>query len=968
MIVSKYLRKRNNIIKNHFMKRFIKLFIFIIFCFAGYEMKAQLFDAELMQKLQGKTKLSEIIKEAEQYIKPRIRAEVSGDKYFKQLKLLHRWSLYMSNRLVGDGHITDVNKRNNDAFEKARYSINGRTESTLSSYGSFSFIAPTSVNSADLRLGIGRCDRITFHPTDPEIIYISTPAGGLWRTINDGASWVALTNHLPTLGISGMVIDYNNTNTLYVLTGDGDSDIGGFVEDFGYMRSSTGVYKSTDGGVTWNPTGTLSVASYTGYKLVQDPDEPNTLLAATSRGVYRTTNGGTSWTLVTASARFYDIEYDPNGNDRVYIAGNGLVQYSTNSGIDWTTATFDISIASAGRVELAVTPNNTAYVYALTGNATSNGFFSGLYRSTNNGVSFTRRCNSPNIMDGSQLGDGDGSQGSYDLALAVSNLNAERVVTGGVNIWSSTNGGSTMSAIMFDGGGNRKIHVDIHDLKFNPLNNVLYSANDGGVFRSADNGTSWTKISDGINVSQIYHIAGIESNSNILTIGLQDNGLKSRTVVTSSFNHNGTGDGYGVAIKANDVTNGYGGINRSVYTMDLNGGLANEFQGKSEFYPTIAVHPTLGNTVYAGWSDIYKSTDGGLNYTNKTGNGGWSMVTCPSNTTRVYAAGGFNGYGDDASGSLQRSDNSGDSWTTIFNSSDATFSKITSVAVDPSNSNNVWITLGGYNDGVKIFRSGNAGGNWTNVTGSLPNVPFNCIAISSNNDAYAGSDFGIFYRGSGQTDWQPFSTNLPRVPVTGLVINETAGLIRAATFGRGIYSAALYSNCVANLALNSTYGGNDYYEASSTITSTGDLTGGAGTQVFFKAGESVTLSDGFTAAAGNEFKAYLGPCGNGVPTMKTLEGALAASPSALGFEKFGFVEVMNTTGMQCQVDVELKTQGQVKIILTDDSGAVLQEKTIHAGSGRSSNYLNYKFDKAKNYRVTLSLDNNIVHWQEVVLR
>ena len=929
---------------------------------------SQIFDNALLQRLEGKTKLSDILQEADDYLNPRILQNNSTDRYFKQQKLIHRWGLYMSNRLTADGQITDVNRRNYEAFLQSNIGLNPDAK-TLSSYGSWGFIGPSSVNSTDLRLGIGRCDRIAFHPTDPNTIYIGTPAGGLWRTTNDGTSWTALTNNLPTLGISGIVVDYNNPNTIYVLTGDGDSDIsGGFVLGFGYLRSSMGVFKSTDGGTTWAPTGVLSANSYTGYRLVQDPDEPNTLLAGTSAGIYRTTNGGITWTLVTAVARFYDIEYDPNGADRVYASGRNRVLYSTNSGADWQESTFDFSIASAGRIELAVTPNNTSYVYALTGNTVSDGVFRGLYRSTNNGVSFTRRCNTPNIMSGNKEGTGDGSQGDYDLAIVASPTNAQRVLTGGVNVWSSTDGGTNMSAIMFT-GNDRKIHVDIHDMKYSPLNGALYCANDGGLYKSTDNGTTWSKISNGLNVSQIYHMAGTASDEAILTIGLQDNGLKSRTSFTGSFTNNGNGDGFAVVVKPDDVTKGYGGINKTVFTLDLNGGLDNENGLNGQWYPTLALHTTNSNTVFAGSSDVFKSTNGGVTYINKGATGSWSIATCPSNSNVVYAAGGSNGYANDATnGILRRSGNGGDTWENIFSAANWTFNKITGIGVSPTNSSRLWITLGGYNDTAKVYRSTNAGVTWTNVTGGLPNMPVNCIAVDANENVYVGTDLGVFYRGSGQSNWTPFYTGMPRVPVTELVINSAAGLIRAATFGRGIYSASLYSTCVSDLTLNGSYGGADYYEASTAISSAGNIVGGAGTQVFFKAGNSITLSEGFDIAAGNEFKAYVGQCGNGVPVMRTANGDAQPlpPPDALGFVNIGYVEVTNIGPGGCSIKVSMKSAKAGKLSLVDEGGQVVFEQQVE-GSAQQTKSIDYTLEKGKTYKAVLTVGNTIVHWQEVTL-
>jgi hypothetical protein len=120
---------------------------------------------------------------------------------------------------------------------------------------------------------------------------------------------------------------------MYLLTGDGDSDSGGFVEDMGYLRPSIGVLKSTDGGVSWHETPSLPQGpdDFTGFQLIQSPTDPLILLAATSKGVYRTTDGAASWTRVL-SLPCFDVEFKPGDGTRAYAAVDGDIWISTNSG------------------------------------------------------------------------------------------------------------------------------------------------------------------------------------------------------------------------------------------------------------------------------------------------------------------------------------------------------------------------------------------------------------------------------------------------------------------------------------------------------------------------------------------------------------------------------------------------------------------------------------------------------------
>ncbi len=240
------------------------------------------------------------------------------------------------------------------------------------------------------------------------------------------------------------------------------------------------------------------------------------------------------------------------------------------------------------------------------------------------------------------------------------------------------------------------------------------------------------------------------------------------------------------------------------------------------------------------------------------------MAVGTSYTGRVYA---INQYGN----ALYRSNDAADSWNTTITPSYG----MTYIAINPTNSLNIFVTIGGYDSWSKVYESTNGGDNWNNISGSLPNVPVNCIAYDpgSANGIYIGTDIGVFYRDDNIGDWIPFMNGLPHVVVRDLEINNTSGLIRAATYGRGLWSSSLYSSCPSGYALNPgndpgnpNYTGFQFYEASGTITSTRIVHGGVGTDVTYKAEGKIILEQGFHAYVNNKFCATLGPC-NGVKTV-----------------------------------------------------------------------------------------------------
>ncbi len=412
----------------------------------------------------------------------------------KTYKKLMRVTYWAQRRQMPDGSAGDYNKRNAEAVEKVEnqygkvlaearskwipYRLQHEKEwqqnpqlmaedpnvAAMSAFGAWTSIGPqnggtwsnSGIINADLN-GVGRIDRIAFHPTNANILFVGTPSGGLWRvTVNntlDGATYTCISDNLPTSGISGIAVSPTNGNVIYVLTGDGDSNNpGSLVFDNGYSPSSQGVYRTTNGGDTWQKMADFPEASaaYTGHKLTISNTNGNYLFAATSDGLYRTTDGAETWQRVR-TGRHRDIEFKPGSDSVIYASTNNTVHYSTQGGRlnTWLSSTFSNSVANAGRIELAVrrtaanTSNNT--VYALVGGSNiTDSTFRGVFRSTNSGVGFTRQTDRPNILTVAMSGKGTGNQSTYDLCIAVNPSNTDNIITGGIIIWRSTNAGATM--------------------------------------------------------------------------------------------------------------------------------------------------------------------------------------------------------------------------------------------------------------------------------------------------------------------------------------------------------------------------------------------------------------------------------------------------------------------------------------------------------------------------------------------
>lgn len=790
--------------------------------------------------------------EVEAYYQNRKNNRTSGYEQWK------RWEYLNESRLTHDGKITNYTLRNWEAWQQY-LNTNPKNNSSKGAgvtNGSWYSIGPTSytIGNHGYGPGMGRVNCIAFHPTDPNTYYIGTPSGGLWKTTDDGSSWMNLCNGIPVIGISGIAIHNTNPNIIYILTGDGDAG----------NTNSIGVLVTHDGGASWSTTGLVfDVKDQTrGYKLKMHPYNYYILFAATDEGIYKTTDAGITWNKVLNEPNCTDIEFKPGTPTTMYASTWNYFYKSYDTGQTWTP----ISSGTPGfytRMEIGVTPANPNYVYLLCGPGSYDTTFVGVYWSTNSGNNFSLASNSPNILSANIYGMDTDDQSEYDLDICVSNNDYSRLMVGGINTWVSDDYGYDWNITSYWRLPNSVgyTHADIHVLAINPLNNHLYCGSDGGIFKSTDFGNNWTDLSVGLSITQFYRIAGYDPNQNLIIGGCQDNGTNKWNGGTSVVHVLGA-DGMDCMI---DHTN-----QDIQYYCAQNGGLHKTLDGGNTVFgikPDTSFHvhgywvtnlmmdPVNSSTIYAGYSKIMKSTDGGNSWT-KLSADGLSLAMGTDNPNRIYSAGGYKVY---------RSDNGGNTWTSLpFSFSNAI---INDIAVNPNNSMEIFVTCGYFDDGLKVFKSSNGGSSWTNISGSLPNVIMNCIAYENTNgnpdDAlYIGTDVGVFYRNNTLGDWVTFSNWLPTVPVFDLEINEPEGIITAGTFGRGLWRSPTYGTCLSGYSLSG-YGpiGVSIYQASNYINSTRKYIQGKGQETYYKAGNAIHLLQGFRVSNGSKFKAYNGPCG-----------------------------------------------------------------------------------------------------------
>ena len=723
---------------------------------------------EWVRKMQSpNVNFHEVQKSFYEYWEGKSVTKGNGWKQFK------RWEYFMAPRVNEEGRIPRP-AITWESYKSSQARQNGVKSQSLADW---QHLGPVDVPNNG---GAGRLNGIAFHPSNPDIMHVGAPSGGLWTTTDGAASWSTNTDDLASIGISDILINYNNPDIVYAATGDADAG----------DTYSIGIIKSLDGGKTWQATD----LSYTVQnkirirRLIMHPNNPDELFAAANNGLFKTTDGGDNWNKVRPGF-YYDVAYKPGNPNTVYAVASTTFLISTDAGQTFSYQNNLNFNFTPGRLAMGVTPADSNYLYILASKSSTNGF-GALYLSTDGGNSFTQQSDSPNIFGWSSDGSDNGGQAWYDMAIAVSPLDEDKVIVGGINLWRSSNAGTswTLSG-HWTGYGAPYVHADIHRLKYYPNSNKVYACTDGGLFVSPDNGLSWNDYSDGLAIAQIYRMGASQNTRNKIITGWQDNGTN---LMTNSWDKVRGGDGMEAIIDHSDDNTMYASLYYGrIYRTTNNGAdwtnITDNLSGTGAWVTPYVQDPNNKNTLYVGYANLYKSINRGDTWTEI---GDFShtklnaLAVAPSNSDYIYAASYYN---------LYYTDDGGNTWNNITGSIPTSISYI---AIHPTNPEKVYVTTSNYVSGNKVYQTNDAGNNWTNISGNLPNIPANTIVYEKNSPEgiYVGTDAGVYYRDSTMGDWVAYSDGLPNVIVNELEINYQSGLLRAATYGRGLWESHLYSS------------------------------------------------------------------------------------------------------------------------------------------------------------------------------
>ncbi len=678
----------------------------------------------------------------------------------------------------------------------------------------------------------GRTLELTFNPQNYNTIYAGSASGGLWRSYSGGAganAWEYVPTGFPVLGVSAIAFAPADSMVIYIGTGEVYNVTSvGTGAAFRATRGSygMGILKSTDGGVNWEKSLDWSYDQNQGiWDIKVSTQNPNKVFTATTDGIYRSEDAGQNWTQVLDVPMANSLLIDPD-DDQTLLVGCGNfgstgygIYRTTDNGVNWQHITAGLPNNYLGKIQLAQAPSASAIVYASIGNGF--GFDDGatwLCRSDDFGTNWTIQS----TTDYSQW------QGWFSHDVAVSPTNPDHLIAVGIKVWRSTDGGVTLEEISDNGptydtpplegpdGPSYYVHSDSHDVIYHPTeSNRFYVASDGGVHHSEDHGDSFYSCVGGYQTVQFYNGFSNSSQDSIFCIGgLQDNGTivwEGDAIWTKVYG----GDGSWTAVDPTNDQNVYVSSQNlnirasndqaeSFYSADVPNN--NEY---TSFIAPFVVAPSAPNILYAGRSRVYKTENGGNDWTPT--NAGFaldnnpvlSLTIFPENEGIVYAATAPTTFFGGTRGHVFITTDGGDSWTDI--TGDLPDRYPMDMTVDPTNAATAYITFSGFGTG-HVFKTEDFGTSWTDISQDLPDVPTNAVIVDPlfPDNVYIGNDLGVFASVDGGETWQNYQEGLfDAVMIFDLKISPTNRKLRAATHGNGAFQRDLLEDTPSTATVNS---------------------------------------------------------------------------------------------------------------------------------------------------------------------
>ena len=718
-----------------------------------------------------------------------------------------------------------------DSFAQKKRKDN--TESATKSMLDETALSGLKFRSVGPAITSGRIADFAVNPLNPKEFYVATAAGGVWKTYNAGNTFKPIFDGQGSFSIGCITLDPNNSNVVWVGTGENNNQRS---VDFG-----DGIYRSNDGGKSWKNMG-LKSSEHIGMITI-DPRNSDVIYVAAvgpvwssggDRGVYKSTDGGKTWTAILTIDEHTganEVIMDPRNPDVLYAAmhqrrrhvftyigggpGSGIYK-STDAGATWNKINKGLPSVDMGRIGLAISPADPEKIYAIVEAAQGKG---GFYRSTNRGASWNKRNDFS-------------TSGNYYQELFADPVDPDKVYA--MNNWMrvTRDGGKT-----FDYVGEDFKHIDNHAMWINPNDtDHIINGNDGGVSTTWDGGKHWDFMAN-LPVTQFYKVAldNAEPFYNIYG-GTQDNfslGGPSRTI-----------SGNGIANSEWFITHGGDGFESQVdqknpdivYAQSQHGVLV-RYDKRSGEELGIQPKPRKGENSYRwNWDAplvVSKHKDGRLYFAaNKVfksddyGNS-WQVISdditaqIDRNKLKVMGRvwsmdavsknGSTSQYGtivaldespieenliiagtDD--GLIQITADGGQTWTRKSTFPGVPANTYVNMVLPSQHDANVIYAC--FNDHKRgnfkpyVYKSTDKGGSWQSITNNLP-VRGHSFAIAEDhvdpNLLFVGTEFGAFFSNNGGTSWKQLKSGLPITAVRDIAIQKRENDVVLGTFGRGFY-------------------------------------------------------------------------------------------------------------------------------------------------------------------------------------
>jgi len=665
-------------------------------------------------------------------------------------------------------------------------------------------LGPTTIPNGQTygakRVGVsGRVAAIAIDPRDPSRLLVGSANGGVWQSLDRGATWTPRTDFQSSLAVGALAIDPEVPSTVYCGTGEGNS----------FWFLGQGVLRSKDGGATWESLCTEPFTGHGFFDLLVDPANSQHLLAGTTIGLFASVDGGVTWTRIRDKVTWSLSTGKTSDGAYEILAGcsDGL-QRSTDGGITWHAETLPEQPEPLPdqpnvfiRLAVSIAPSNSSVAYAWGAAGEVVESVTGDKIKAVVGYLWRRE---KGIWSLEQLPpDVALKQANYDWFVAVSPDNDAQVYLGAIDLHRGDRSGTAFQWLRLStrGPSGDSIHPDQHVIAFERERpSTIYVGNDGGLFRSENRGITWESLNHGLVISEFEYLAQDCGASRWLLGGTQDNGTL-RWQGSSIWEQVDNGDGGDCGVNRDDPSI----VFHTHYNMSPRRSNAGGSYGswtpiappvppgeQSAFYPPFECSATGGNTIAIGGDAVYVSRSNGNS---------WTRLAFPrvARTSAMYIPNADSLYlgtkpvskVKDAPGGgfLFRSQWDGSAWSALtYLTVPWKNAAINDLFVDPTDTRRIWVAEAKDVEG-RVFRSDDGGTTWSDRSAGLEKLPIRSIEVdpTDRNRVWVGTNVGVWESRDGGETWADFSNGLPRAVIGDLLFHPHARVLRAGTRNRGVW-------------------------------------------------------------------------------------------------------------------------------------------------------------------------------------